>query len=189
MSHGPSTFGSITTSSLSPTSPTTSRRSSSIQGLLRALIRVHKPVAPKSLALARAMKPRRASILASAGIASSRLPRSTSTWPISSGIFARTFSLCGGTKWIIRSIRTGSSRYGSGAPAASGWKKRRGSFCKVGPPGGTGGARHAAAGKGCDQSRAFASIRARTSARSSFGTRSKAWIANSARFTSSIASA
>src|SRR5919205_1150764 len=48
MSHGPSTLGSITTSSLSPTAPTISTRSSSAHGLLSALIRVHRPVAAKS---------------------------------------------------------------------------------------------------------------------------------------------
>ena len=42
-------------------------------------MRVHSPVEPKSLALAMAMKPRRAASFASAGIASSRLPRTTST--------------------------------------------------------------------------------------------------------------
>ena len=35
---------------------------------------------------------------------------------------ARIFSLCGGTKWIMRSSRTGSCRKGSGAPMASGAK-------------------------------------------------------------------
>ena len=77
------------------------------------------------------MKPRRASIFLSAGIASSRLPRMTSTCGISSGTLARTFSRCGGMKWIIRSSRTGSSRKGCGAPTASGWKKRRGSFIEI----------------------------------------------------------
>ena len=36
--------------------------------------------------------------------------------------------MCGGTKWIMRSSRTGSSWYGAGAPIASGLKKGRGSF-------------------------------------------------------------
>src|SRR3954465_12119739 len=74
------------------------------------------------------MKPARAACLASAGIASSRLPSTTSTSRISSGTLARIFSMCGGTKWIMRSSRTGSSRRGVGAPIASGWKKRRGNF-------------------------------------------------------------
>ena len=38
--------------------------------------------------------------------------------------------MCGGTKWIMRSSRTGSSRNGSGAPIASGLKKERGSFMR-----------------------------------------------------------
>src|SRR5258706_515065 len=93
-----------------------------------ALTRVHRPVAPKSLAFAIAMKPARAACLASAGIASSRLPSTTSTSAISSGTLARSFSMCGGTKWIMRSSFTGTSRSGAGAPVASGLKKLRGSF-------------------------------------------------------------
>ncbi len=54
--------------------------SSSTQGELSALMRVHRPVAPKSCAFAISMKPARAASLASAGIASSRLPSTTSTW-------------------------------------------------------------------------------------------------------------
>ena len=54
--------------------------SSSTHGELSALMRVHSPVAPKSLALAMAMKPARAATLASTGMASSRLPSTTSTW-------------------------------------------------------------------------------------------------------------
>ena len=100
-------------------------------GELSALTRVHRPVAPKSLALAMAMKPARAAVLASAGIASSRLPSTTSTCAISSGTLARTFSICGGTKWIMRSSLTGRSRSGAGAPIASGLKKLRGSFMAV----------------------------------------------------------
>ncbi len=77
-----------------------------------------------------AMKPARAASLASAGMASSRLPSTTSTWLMSSGTLARIFSICGGTKWIMRSSRTGSSRNGAGAPIASGLKKLRGSFMR-----------------------------------------------------------
>ena len=44
MSHGPSTFGSMMTSSLSPTAATISRTSSSTHGELRQLMRVHRPV-------------------------------------------------------------------------------------------------------------------------------------------------
>ena len=130
MSQGPSTLGTITTSSLSPISDTIVNRSSRIQGELRALIRVQRPVpvAAKSVAWAMATKPLRAASFWSAGTASSRLPSTTSTVPASSGTRARTLSLWGGTKWIIRSSRTGRSRNGAGAPVARGWKKRRGSF-------------------------------------------------------------
>ena len=80
MSQGPSTLGSMMTSSLAPAAGTISRMSSSAQGELSALMRVHSPVWPKSCAFAMAMKPRRAAFLASAGMASSRLPSTTSTW-------------------------------------------------------------------------------------------------------------
>ena len=63
MSHGPSTLGSMMTSSLLPTAPTISEMSSSAQGELSALMRVHKPVEPKSTAFAIAMKPARAAWL------------------------------------------------------------------------------------------------------------------------------
>ena len=85
---------------------------------------------PKSTALPMAMKPERAASFASIGMASSRLPSTTSTWRASSGTLARTFSLCGGTKWIMRSSRTGNSRIGAGAPMASGWKNWRGGFTR-----------------------------------------------------------
>ena len=98
------------------------------QGEFSALTRTHKPVEPKSVAFAMAMTPSRAAVLASIGIASSRLPSTTSTWPASSPTFARTFSMCGGTKWIMRSSRDGSSRSGRGAPIASGSKYLRGAF-------------------------------------------------------------
>src|SRR5437588_4093439 len=75
-----------------------------------------------------AINPARAASLASAGMASSRLPRTMSTCATSSGTLARTFSMCGGTKWIIRSSRSGKSRSGAGAPIASGLKKLRGNF-------------------------------------------------------------
>ena len=123
MSQAPSTLGSMITSSLSPIAATSSVMSSSTQGELSALMRVHSPVEPKSVALAIAMKPSRAAFLASAGIASSRLPSTTSTSRASCGTLAVTFSICGGTKWIMRSSRTGNSRMGAGAPAASGLKK------------------------------------------------------------------
>ena len=109
MSHGPSTFGSIITSSLLPAASTICVMSSSAQGEFSALMRVQRPVVPNSLARAIAMNPARAASLASAGIASSRLPSTTSTSRISSPTLARIFSTCGGTKWIMRSSRTGSS--------------------------------------------------------------------------------
>ena len=85
-------------------------------------MRVHRPVpeAAKSVARAISTKPLRAASFWSAGTASSRLPSTTSTVLASSGTRARTLSLWGGTKWIIRSSLIGSSRNGSGAPAASG---------------------------------------------------------------------
>ena len=97
MSQGPSTFGSMMTSSLAPAAGTISRMSSSAQGELRALMRVHRPVWPKSLALAMSMKPRRAATLASAGMASSRLPSTTSTWPMRS-LSRRGSSRCGAAR-------------------------------------------------------------------------------------------
>ena len=98
MSHGPSTLGSMITSSLLPAAATISVMSSSAQGELSALMRVHSPVEPKSVARAIAIKPSRAVFLESTGMASSRLPSTTSTCRTSSGTFARTFSMCGGTK-------------------------------------------------------------------------------------------
>ena len=57
MSHGPSTFGSMMTSSLLPAAATISLTSSSIQGEFRQLMRVQRPVVPKSFSRAMAMKP------------------------------------------------------------------------------------------------------------------------------------
>src|SRR5437762_1965704 len=121
------------TSSLWPTAPMISVTSSRAHGEESALMRVHSAVPPKSQACAMAMNPWRAASLASAGMPSSRLPRTTSTCAMMSLIFARTFSICGGTKWIVRSSRTGSSRSGKGAPSAIGWKKRRGCFMRCSP--------------------------------------------------------
>jgi hypothetical protein len=108
------------TSSLPPTAATTSMMSSSAHGLFKLLIRTHKDVSAKSWARAASMNPERAATLASAGMASSRLPSSTSTWPIMSGTLARILSMWGGKKWIMRSSFTGTSRQGAGAPTASG---------------------------------------------------------------------
>jgi len=118
MSQGPSTFGSMTTSSLSPTSPTSRVMSSRNHGELSALTRAHRPVEPKSVARAMATKPSRAAAFASIGIASSRLPSTTSTCAANAPILARNLSMCGGTKWIMRSTRAGGSRSGRGAPIA-----------------------------------------------------------------------
>ena len=95
--------------------------SSSAQGEFSALIRVHRPVAPKSTAFAIAMKPvARLRAWRRREWRPRDCPSTTSTWRTSSGTLAVTFSMCGGTKWIIRSSRTGSSRNGAGAPIASG---------------------------------------------------------------------
>jgi len=88
----------MTTSSLSPISPTSCVMSSRNQGEFSALTRAHSPVAPKSVAFAIAIIPSRAAVFDSTGIASSRLPSTTSTCPASSPALARSFSMCGGTK-------------------------------------------------------------------------------------------
>jgi hypothetical protein len=81
------------TSSLLPTAPTISVISASAHGEFNALMRVHSPVDPKSTLLAISMNPLRAASFASIGMASSRLPSTTSTCRTSSGTFALTFSL------------------------------------------------------------------------------------------------
>src|SRR3954466_974172 len=126
MSHGPSTLGTMTTSSLSPISPTTCMRSSSTHGDSSALTRVHSCVSPSSISLPTVMSPSRADSLRSTGIASSRLPRRMSTVAAMSGTFATIFSLEKSRKWIIRDGLTGISASGSGAPMARGLKKSRG---------------------------------------------------------------
>ena len=121
MSQAPSTLGSMMTSSLLPIAATISVMSSSAQGELSALMRVHSPVAPNSIALAMAMKPLARRLLGVGGngvleIAEHHVDlrgRARAPWRV-------TFSMCGGTKWIMRSSRTGSSRSGAGAPIASG---------------------------------------------------------------------
>ena len=114
------------TSSLSPISETSVTRSSSPHGESRLLTRVHNCVSPRSTVLAAAISPARAASLSLAGIASSRLPSSTSTVGAMSGSLATTLAFCGGKKWIIRLGRNGISRSGSGAPTASGRKKSLG---------------------------------------------------------------
>src|SRR5918996_62680 len=126
MSHGPSTLGTITTSSLSPISGIRRRKSSRTQGLSRLLTRVHSAVSPRSVFLARVISPSRAASFRSAGIASSRLPSRTSVFPTMSGTLETIFSLLASRKWIIRAGLTGISRGGSGASSASGWVNWRG---------------------------------------------------------------
>src|ERR687891_2072373 len=126
MSHGPSTLGIITTSSLSPISGIRRRKSSRTHGLSRLLTRVHSAVSPRSVFLARVISPSRAASFRSAGIASSRLPSRTSVFPSMSGTLETIFSLLASRKWIIRAGLTGISRGGSGASSASGWVNWRG---------------------------------------------------------------
>src|SRR5665811_1411671 len=126
MSQAPSTLGTITTSSLSPISPTSVVRSSSTQGLSSELTRVQSAVWPKSDSCAALTRPWRAASLRSTGIASSRLPSRMSVfWAIAAAL-ATIFSLEKSRKWIIRDGVTGISVSGSGAPIASGWKKSLG---------------------------------------------------------------
>jgi hypothetical protein len=72
------------------------------------------------------MNPCRAASLRSTGIASSRLPSSTSACSAISGALEAIFSFEKSRKWIIRCGLTGISRGGSGASIASGLKKSRG---------------------------------------------------------------
>src|SRR5919204_1469084 len=126
MSSGPSTLGTITTSSLSPISDTTVVMSSSTQGDSSAFTRVQSWVSPSSISLPTRTRPSRAASLRSTGMASSRLPSRMSTVGAMSGTFATIFSLEKSRKWIIREGLTGISRSGSGASMASGLKKSRG---------------------------------------------------------------
>src|SRR5690606_33392827 len=126
MSCGPSTLGTMMTSSLWPISGTRVVRSSSTQGESRLLIRVHSWVSPKSFALAISTRPSRAASFFSVFTASSRLPRRMSTFAAIWGTLAAIFSLLGSKKWIIRLGRNGTSARGAGAPTASGRRKARG---------------------------------------------------------------
>src|ERR687893_1625163 len=126
MSHGPSTFGTITTSSRSPISPTTRVRSSSTHGDSSAFTRVHSAVSPRSISRPTRINPSRAASLRSTGTASSRLPSRMSVWRAISGALAAIFSFEKSRKWIMREGVTGISRSGSGASTASGLKKSRG---------------------------------------------------------------
>src|SRR5919107_691871 len=126
MSQAPSTFGTITTSSRSPISPTTCVRSSSTHGDSKALTRVHRAVWPRSMSRPTRIRPSRAASLRSTGTASSRLPSRMSVFVAMSGALATIFSLEKSRKWIIRDGLTGISASGSGAPMARGLKKSRG---------------------------------------------------------------
>src|SRR5580698_6745633 len=126
MSHGPSTFGTMITSSLWPISVTSSVRSSSTHGDASSLTRVHSAVSPSSISLPTLIKPARAASLRSTGTASSRLPSRMSTVGAMSATFATIFSFEKSRKWIIREGLNGISRAGSGASIASGLKKSRG---------------------------------------------------------------
>src|SRR3954463_15707460 len=126
MSQGPSTFGTMTTSSLSPISVTRVVRSSRHQGLSSELTRVQSGGSPRSASLPTFTSPARAASLRSAGMASSRLPSRMSACLAISGAFAAIFSLLGSKKWIIRDGLNGISRTGSGAPMARGFRKSRG---------------------------------------------------------------
>src|SRR5215211_6014052 len=123
MSHGPSTLGTMITSSLWPISVTTWLRSSRTQGLSRLLTRVQSAVSPRSASLATLIRPWRAASLRSTGTASSRLPSRMSVVLAMSGALAAIFSFEKSRKWIIREGLKGTSRTGSGAQMASGSKK------------------------------------------------------------------
>src|SRR5919198_902676 len=126
MSHGPSTFGTMMTSSRSPISVTSVVRSSSAQGDSSAFTRVHSAQSPRSISRPRRTRPSRAGTLRSTGTASSRLPSRMSQRAARSGSLAAIFSLPGSKKWIIREGLSGISRIGSGAPIARGFVKSRG---------------------------------------------------------------
>src|SRR3954470_4346823 len=126
MSHAPSTFGTIITSSLWPISPTIWVMSSRTHGEASSLTRVQSWVSPRSMSLPTLIRPARAASLRSTGMASSRLPSRMSTVGAMSGTFATIFSLEKSRKWIIREGLTGISRSGSGASIASGLKKSLG---------------------------------------------------------------
>src|SRR5918996_980753 len=126
MSQAPSPFGTMITSSRSPISPTKRVRSSSTQGLSRPFTRVQSDVSPRPASRATRIRPSRAASLRSTGMASSRLPSSTSVWRAMSGALAAIFSFEKSRKWIMREGVTGISRRGSGASTASGLRKSRG---------------------------------------------------------------
>src|ERR671929_17964 len=123
MSSGPSTFGTMITSSTSPISLTRVVMSSSAHGDSSAFTRVQSAVPPRSSSRPTRTSPSRAASLFSTAIASSRLPSTMSARAAMSGSFPTSFSFDGSKKWIIRDGVRGISRSGSGAPMASGAKK------------------------------------------------------------------
>src|ERR671915_2647030 len=131
MSHAPSTFGTMITSSRSPISPTTRMRSSRTHGLSSEFTRVQRAVSPRSISRPTRISPSRAASLRSTGTASSRLPSRMSTFGAISAALATIFSFEKSRKWIIREGLNGISRSGSGAPIASGSRKSRG--LRMGP--------------------------------------------------------
>src|SRR3954447_10867302 len=144
MSHAPSTFGTMITSSRSPISVTSVVMSSSTHGDSSELTRVQSAVSPRSISLPIFTSPARAGSLRSTGMASSRLPSTMSALAAVSGSFPTIFSLLGSKKWIIRDGVTGISVSGAGAPTASGLTKSRGLrkgkvLLKIGTSAATGG--------------------------------------------------
>ena len=123
MSSGPSTFGIMMTSSLSPISVTAVTRSSRHHGESSEFTRVHSCVSLGFHALPTSTSPARAASLSVDGTPSSRLARRTSTVGAMSGTLATILAFEGGKKWMTRDGRRGISRTGSGAPTASGRKK------------------------------------------------------------------
>src|SRR4051794_25334575 len=126
MSHGPSTLGTMTTSSRSPISVTSVVMSSSAHGDSSAFTRVHSAQSPKSTSRPTRTRPSRAGTFRSTGTASSRLPSRMSQRAARSGSLPAIFSLPGSKKWIIREGLSGISEIGCGAPMARGFVKSRG---------------------------------------------------------------
>src|SRR5215210_1916337 len=126
MSQGPSTLGTMITSSWSPISATKVVRSSSTHGESRALTRVQRAVWPRSVSLPAFTRPARAASLRSTGIASSRLPSRMSVFCAMSPALPTIFSLEKSRKWIILEGVKGISAWGVGAPWQRGLKKSLG---------------------------------------------------------------
>ena len=120
MSHGPSTFGSMMTSSLLPTARDDLGDVVEHPGRVERVDARPQPGRAEIDRLRHLDEARARGLL---GVDRNRVLEIAEhhvDLPASSGTLARTFSMCGGTKWIMRSSRTGSSRSGAGAPIASG---------------------------------------------------------------------